>query len=324
MDLENILNIIECKNNVFNIENDQIMEKTFEYKYKISILEKTIYELKIENTKLKNKNNKNKTDLLPNEVITIIMSYLDLKSILECRLTCKYWNNNISHISHKYIKILNKNYKNRSNEYTFLENWKKFMMKKIPFKRILFYDSCNMYNYFIEEMLKNDFSIGDIYYVNVNSNSGLYTNGITMNKYLYVFGDIDVYDNIEYFKPNKIIISETSINKFNFRKIIEYCIKQNRDMFVELDNCITFSFFKHCLKLYNSHVPFIYKVSIDKYEIIKKNDENIINIEINNFCLKKDGNGEYPTFIIKFTIYLSNEFKYTYKEKEEIIKFFKK
>lgn len=321
MDLENILNFIDNKNNSFNKAYDDILEKNIDYQNKISILENTIYELKIENIKLKNKDNMNsinKINLLPNEIITKIMHYLDFKSILECRLTCKYWCNNISCISHKYIKILNKEYK-RGNSNTFLEYWQNFIKKKISFKKISFYDSCNLYNNFIEEILKNNFSICNIYYVNINENNGIYTNGNYINKELYIFGDIDIYKNIEFFKPNKIIISETFINNYIFKEIIRYCIKQYRNISIELDNCISFTFFKHCLKLYNSSSPFMYRVGINKYTIIKKKDEDIITIEINNTCLKKNEFGDYQKFIIKFTIYISDGFKYKYKEKDEII-----
>lgn len=247
-----VLNTL-IKKNVNNISNDQlygltddiheiISKKIFEYKYKNSRLEKINYELLLENIKLKNKEIPNKIQFLPNEVFESIMNYLDLGTILECRLLCKYWHDKVSYISHRYIKIKNKEYSkyNIDDINDFLKIWKKFVNKKIPCERIMFYDNCKVYDDFFMYLIENENFSGNLFYIDVNYKKGLYTYGNYDSRKINIFGNIEiVYEYIEYFKPCHIVISRAYINDVIFKHIIMYCINQNRDIDIILDNCCT-------------------------------------------------------------------------------------
>lgn len=305
-------------NNLSNIIYLILFRQINEYKYKISNLEKINYDMLIENTKLKHNKVSYKIELLPNEVFNEILKFLDFDTLLECRLISKHWNYKVSHISHRYIKVKNNEYNPSiiDDIEDFLCIWKNFLSKKIPCEEIKFYDSCDTFNEFFTELMENEYFIGNILYVDIKYNKGIYTSGKNKFKNIYMFGKIKiVYEYLDYFKPNEIIISQTFLDFKVFKYILRYCIKQDRNINIILDNCISLQFFKNYIKLYNYNAS--EKIDIDRLEV---NNENIINIDINHFYYGNTEIGYIPEYIIKFIIYPCNEFKYFFKEKEEVYK----
>lgn len=301
-------------NMIYSILSTEINE----YKYKISNLEKINYYMLIENTKLKHNKVSYKIELLPNEVFNEILNFLDFDTLLECRLISKHWNYKVSHISHRYIKVKNNEYDSSiiDDIEDFLCIWKNFLSKKIPCEEIKFYDSCDVFNEFFTELMKNEYFIGNILYVDIKYNKGMYTTGKNKFKKIYMFGKIKiVYEYLDYFKPSEIIISQTFLDFKVFKYILSYCIKQDRNINIILDNCISLKYFKKYLDLYN--VDVFDKAYIEKLEI---NNEKVINININHFYYGKADIDYIPEYIINFIIHPCNEFGYSFKEKEEVYK----
>lgn len=127
---KNFLNLII---KLYNIISENFDES--EYKYKLSKIENINYSLLIENAKLKNNNLENRIQFLPNEVYLKLIEYLDFKTLLECRIVCKYWHDLFSLKTHKYILLKNEDYENDNMHY-FLKTWKIFIKKNIPYKII--------------------------------------------------------------------------------------------------------------------------------------------------------------------------------------------
>lgn len=293
---------------------DVILNNICKYRYEKEILEKSNNILKIENLKLKNDEIYNKINFLPNEIFLKIIKYLDFKTMLKSRLICKYWHDNISSISHKYLII-----KEREDNLFLIKSFEEFCNKRIPFKEIIYYDFHEDYEFLFYELLNNLNFIGNIHYIDVNNDRGIYTSGNYNNKILNIFGDINIYHYLKDFNPYKIVISETLINNNIFRSIMNYCINQKRNIDLIFDNCVTFSFIKKTIELYNSKSHFIDRINSKNYNIINKNDETEITFYINHLYIKEQINNEYLSFIIKIVIYDSYNFKYNYKKKDEFI-----
>lgn len=300
---------------IFNNMVDVILNNICKYRYENEILSKNNNILKIENLKLKNDGINNKINFLPNEIFLKIINYLDFKSMLTGRLICKYWQDNISSISHKYLNIKEKD----EDKFIFQKLFSNFCKKRIPFKDIIIYDFHENYEIIFNELLVYDRFISNINYIDVCNDRGLYTSGNYNNKILNIFGDINIYEYLEKINPYKIIISETLINNNIFRKIIKYCIEQKRNIDLIFDNCITFSFFKKSIELYNSKAHFIDRIDAENYNIINENNETEIIIYIKHLYIKEQINNKYLYFTIKIVIYDSHNFKYKYKKKDEFI-----
>lgn len=320
LDLEDIKK--EFPDNINNIENilgkinDIILQNINEYKYKNFNLEKRNYELHLENLKLKFNNTiYNKLNTLPSELFHKILTFIDFKTLLECRMVSKNWYDKVSLISHVCVNL--------KNNKDYLIYWKKFCEKKIPSKKIIFCDSNNNFKEFINELIKNDNFLGIMFYIDISNGQGIYANKIANNKNLKIFGDIDViYENIKFFKPLEIIISETSINRKNFKNIIDYCRKlKDKKLRIIFDNSITFLCIKKYIEWYNLNCPQMYNISIKDINVVNENNEFCYKLIINIDHMTMDEyDVNYEKLQCLMEIHISEDFKFMYKQRDDIMK----
>lgn len=298
--------------NILDIINDTILKNVNEYKYKNFNFEKRNYELSLENEKIKYSKIYNKINNLPSELFHNILSFIDFYTLLECRLVNKNWNIKISLLSHSYINL-----KLEKNDMIF---WKKFCEKKMPSKTIVFFDSNNNHVVFFNELTQNENFLGILFYIDIKNGQGIYSN--RNNKILKIFGDIDIiYKHIYFFKPLKIIISETLITRNKFEEIIKYCrILKNNKLNIIFDNSITFSCINKYIEWYNLQYPHIFEISIQDINIIDKDKEIYYKLNFDINYMEMEEYAIYGKTQCLMEIHISEKFKFVYKQKDDIMK----
>lgn len=317
--LENIKK--ELPSNLDNIENildiisDTILKNVNEYKYKNISLEKRNYELSLENEKFKYNKIYNKLNNLPSEIFNNILSFIDFKTLLECRMVNQIWYSKVSLLSHSFINL-----KIEQNDIIY---WKNFCKKKIPSKIIVFCDSNDYHINFFNELTQNENFLGNLFYIDTKNGQGIKStrNG---SETLMIFGDINIiYKHIYFFKPLKIIISETLINRNNFEEIIKYCrILKNNKLNIIFDNSITISGLNKYIEWYNFRRPHMFEVSIKNINKIDKNKEIYYKLNVDINYMEMEEYISYGKIQCLIEIYIYENFKFVFKQKDDLMKKF--
>lgn len=149
------------------------------------------------------------------------------------------------------------------------------------------------------ENYENDYLKSNLIYIDTQNQKGIYTSDNMIYKDLYIFGDNDiVYEYLDFFNSNNIIISETYINYDVFENVINYCMLQDKDINITLDNSISFPLFKKYVSIYNLNIGLFYVISIKNKEIKNNKDEKIIKFKVRHPYIDYKKNQEIQSFLV--------------------------